>query len=121
MSEFIQKYTSATGCYIGKLQYPEKEISEDADDNAHFDAEAPQVVKFIHASKDHEYIVGRTLQPDEGLTHDVFKEHSQAAPEEAEEGAEGDDPVAKKPMNIEDTFKHVYVKEVVREPRMHFQ
>ena len=39
--DFLQKYTGSTGVYVGKLQYPEKEIAIDADDRAHLDYEAP--------------------------------------------------------------------------------
>ena len=47
---FIQEQTNATGVYIGKLVYPAKEIEEEADDKAHYDEEAPKVIKFMHAS-----------------------------------------------------------------------
>jgi len=60
-------------------------------------------------------MVDRVLNVDEGITHDVFKEPSQAEepPEEGEEAP---------PADIIDSFKGlVYVKEVVREPRMHYQ
>jgi len=40
LSCFLQKHTGATGCYIGKLGYPEKAIEEEADENAHLDFES---------------------------------------------------------------------------------
>jgi len=36
------------------------------------DTQAAKVVKFIHASKDHEFMVGAILPPNVGVTHDVF-------------------------------------------------
>jgi hypothetical protein len=58
------------------------------------------------------------LAPDQGISHDVFKEHSQAAEPEGGEG----EPETKKEEDILETFKGVvFVKEVVREPRMNFQ
>jgi hypothetical protein len=60
--------------YVGKLQHPELKIRIDDDDKAHLDYRAPKVIKFIHASKDHEFMVGAVLPPNIGVTHDVFSE-----------------------------------------------
>lgn len=63
------------------------------------------------------------MGPDDGISHDVFKESSQANPDEEqqEEGLEEGEEVKSIPeKDIIDTFKHVYVPEVVREPRMLF-
>ena len=54
------------------------------------------------------------------LSHKVFAEPGEdEAPEEAEE--EDSEVKKDKPVDIIDTFKHTFVKEVVREPLMHFQ
>jgi len=64
-------------------------------------------------------VVGATLEPDQGITHEVFAERSVPEVAEGDEDAEGD---AEKPeVDILESFKHVYVKEVVREPKMHYQ
>lgn len=73
--EFVQEQTGATGVYFGKLVYPAKEIEEDADDRAHFDEEAPKVIKYTHASKGHEFMVDVVLTEETAqLSHEVFKE-----------------------------------------------
>ena len=73
--EFVQEQTGATGVYFGKLVYPAKEIEEDADDRAHFDEEAPKVIKYTHASKGHEFMVDVVLNEETAqLSHEVFKE-----------------------------------------------
>ena len=104
---------------MGRLVCPSKEIDEDADDKAHLDTEAPKVIKYINASKGHEYIVDRVLTPDEGITHDVFKEQEDEAP------ADDDDEEGKKKETVNDVLAGykgvVYVPEVIREKRMHFQ
>lgn len=116
MTDYLAEHTGATGVYIGKLVAPCKPIEDDADDKAHIDDEAPKVIQYLHATKDHSFMVDRVLGPDQGITHDVFKEPSVA--EEPEEGEEG---AAVKTDDILSTFKgQVYVKEVVREPRMHY-
>ena len=129
--DFIKKNTGATGVYIGKLQFPDKKITIDADDKAHFDPEAPKVVKFIHANPDHEFMVDAVLTPDKGVTHDVFgptftrlatvpPTEGEALPTNGEEEVKEAAPVPEPDDDILARFKHIYVKEVVREPRMNF-
>ena len=78
------------------------------------------MIQYLHATKDHSFMVDRVLTTYCGITHDVFKEQSQ--PDEPAEGEEGEEGAAPKSTDILDTFKGlVYVKEVVREPRMHYQ
>ena len=60
-------------------------------------------------------MVNRVLNVEEGITHDVFKEPPSEEP--LEEGEQ-----APPPKDIFDSFKSlVYVENVVREPRMHYQ
>lgn len=76
----------------------------------------------MYASQDHKFVIDRTLPPDQGITHDVFKESSQVAPEDEDPEAVAEGAQASgKDKDIIFSFKHVYVPEVVREPRMNFQ
>ena len=64
-------------------------------------------------------MLGKTLTPEKGpVTHAVFE----AVPTPpVEEIAEGDQiAVPKAQTDILDTFKHVYVPEVIREPHMSY-
>lgn len=123
--EFIQEQTNATGVYVGKLVFPSKEIDEEADDKAHLDEEAPKVIKFLHASKGHEFMVDCVLSQEEApISHEVFKEAEDGDGEEAaeaEEGSEAGGDTPAKEKDIIESFRHSYVAEVVREPRMHFE
>lgn len=103
--------------------HPSKPIQDDSDDKAHLDEDAPKVLKYIHTTADHEFMIGRTLGPDQGISHDVFKEGSAGGEGEAEaEGEEGDVTSPRQAEDILKTFKGVvYVNEVVREPRMNYQ
>ncbi len=105
---------------------PKKKIEEADNDGAHLDAEAAKIIHFLNASVDHKFLVDETMTQEQGLTFDVYKESDEAEeppaeepPAEEEEGEEGAEP---KPVKEpEEQFpKHVFVKEVVREPRMHF-
>lgn len=53
-----------------------KLIEEDAGENDHLDEEAPKVIRYLYATDDHAYLIDRCLPPDQGITHDVFRESS---------------------------------------------
>lgn len=121
LADFLKDFTKSTAVYIGKLVLPKKKIQDNDDDRAHIDEEASKIIHFMNATKGHEYLVDAILKQEQGLTFDVFKEdeptpeEEQPPPEEQEEGA----PVeVKEPEEV--LPKYIYVKEVVREPRMHF-
>lgn len=76
------------------------------------------MIRFLHATGDHKFLVDAVLSPEQGITHDVFKEQSEGGkdPEDGEEG----EVTERSDQDIIQSFKHVYVPEVVREPRMRF-
>lgn len=93
LTNYIHRNINATGVYIGQLEPPMKEIGDDAGDADHIDAEAPLVLKFKHANKDHEdCMVGAVLTNDIGITHTLF----------GAGGAEGEEEVAEDPGEEEE-------------------
>ena len=97
-----------------------KDIAEDADENAHIDTEAPEVLKFKHANKDHvDLMVGKVLHPNQGISHQLFggsgEEEEAPAEEEEEDGAP-----KQKSTDILSTYPHKYVSHVVRQKDIHF-
>lgn len=99
---------------------PKKEIDDESDDQGHNDEEAPLQVEISHASpEDHQFLVGQVVKQEEGVTHQVFQSNEPAEGEDAppQEGeGEGDAEKSDEP----EMPKNVYVKEVVREPKMKF-
>ena len=64
---------------------------------------------------------GQILKAEQGISHEVFKEPEAAEGAGDEEVAEdGAEIVKKNSDDILQTYRHIYVKEVVREPKMHF-
>ena len=131
LSQYLCEFTGpATGVYIGKLECPRKPIAEDDDDKSHVDKEAPKIIRFHFTSKGHEFMKGKILKGDQGIVHSVFNASSDASAVEGEvEGEEGGENAEEgkapkvalgDPNDILNTFKHLYVKEVVREPKIHF-
>jgi hypothetical protein len=126
-SQYLQKFTGATGVYIGKLIRPNKPITDDDDENAHDDPEATEIIKYIHATSDHDFLIEKTLTPEQGLTHEVFKAPEQKEGEEAQEEppaeetkegeGEGDQEPKEPPKEVP---LHMFISEVVRESKMHY-
>lgn len=123
LTNYIHRNIKATGVYIGQLDPPMKPIKDDDDDTAHIDAEAPLVIKFKHANKDHEeFMIDAVLTNDQGIAHGLFREGEEEG--EAEAAAEDEeDPDVKKVAKVIDiltTSKFKYIPEVVEEPKIHF-
>jgi hypothetical protein len=120
--DFLKEHTQATAAYVGKLVTPKKPIKETDDDRAHIDNDAEKVIHFLKATDGHHYLVDKVLKQSQGLTFDVFKEAEAAAAEKEpsdEPPAEEESP--RKQKDPEEALpRTIFVKEVVREPRMHF-
>ena len=113
LAQFCQDKIGSTGVYIGELDHPFVEIESDDDEDAHIDKKAARIIKFKWASENHkDLVVGETLYPTEGVTHDVFKTEIEEANSDLVEAAERG--------SLLTDFQHLYVKEVIREPRMHY-
>lgn len=116
LSEHLAEFTKATSCYIGKIAKPIKGISQgmqdDEDEDAHLVNGAKPEIQFKYASKGAEFMVGQVLQQDQGLSYNLFQEPAKAGdPEE---------PFII-PENKENGIpKHLIIKEVVKEPKIHF-
>jgi hypothetical protein len=54
------------------LERPRKNITDQDDDKAHVDKEGAKIIRFLYASKGHEFMKGKLLKPDQGITHSVF-------------------------------------------------
>ena len=107
LTDHLKQYTGSEAVYIGKLVQPKKPIEEGDNDDAHIDKTSDQIIHFSHANSEHSFLVDQTLKKSEGLTFDVFTD------KQPEVDADG------KPI-VSDDPEHLIIKEVVREPRMHF-
>ena len=79
---------------------------------------------YLHATEEHKYLVDKVLRQDQGLTFDVFRDV-----ETEPKAADGEEPPGEEEEPAKVKFKGeptevlprtIFVKEVVREPRMHF-
>ncbi len=122
LAGYVKEHTGATGVYIGHLIRPKKPIEDGDDDTAHIDEEAEEIIRYIHATEKHEFIVNQTLNKEQGLTHDVFKapEEEEEEEKDPEEMTEEEKEAKAEKERLKALPRSVYVKEVVREGRMHF-
>ena len=110
LTDYLKRFTNASAVYIGKLVAPKKRIRDDDDDTAHIDNDGDKIIHFSHSNEEHAFIVDTTLSKDNGLTFDVFKAKEVPEPVEGEEVKE----------KADEDPDHILIKEVVREPRIHF-
>jgi len=76
------------------------------------------VVKFHHANSDHkDLMVGKVLEQQNGIIHQLFKESEEEEPADPE----GEDaPQKPEQQSILKRMKHIYIKEVVEDKQIHF-
>lgn len=74
----MHRFTAATAVYIGKIARPIKGVSkgmeEDDDEDAHLVNGAKQEIQFIHSDPNHQFMVGTTLQQNQGVTYELLKD-----------------------------------------------
>lgn len=83
LNDHLEQGTRATAVYIGKMEQPLKPISESDNDRAHIDKNAPHHIRFCHANKDHQFLVDQILEPNQGLTFEVFDDSQPAEGDES--------------------------------------
>lgn len=121
---YLKEFTGATAVYLGKLEAPKKSVTDNDDDHAHLNEDAEKEIKFLNATEGHDYLVDKTMTRDQGLTFDVFNGPADTGEEEVvadaavEEGEEDEDKPKVEKAAPEKLPHHIFVKEVVREPRM---
>ena len=113
--DYLRHSTGAAACYVGRLEKVKKPISLLDHERAHIDEEAPQVIRYIAASKNSEFMVGKVLTEEEGeATYSIWKEEEEP-PVPADEEEEDSDANKKK-----ERVKTVSVDDVVTDPRIKF-
>lgn len=70
----MENHTNITGAYIGELNHPPREITdEDVDENAHLNTGADKVINYIGSSLSHKNLMrGKILKLNEGVTANAF-------------------------------------------------
>lgn len=121
LANYLKNSTQATGVYIGELIRPKKIIEENDLDDAHIDNEAEEIIKYIHTTENHEFLLKEVLKKNQGLTHDVFIPLEEPADDKPVEEMTPEELANRnKFLELKAKPKNINVKEVVRESRMHY-
>lgn len=113
LAQYLADETSATSCYIGKLEKTKKQINPMDNETAHLDESAPFVVRYIYTSFGSEFLIEQTLNEQEGeATFSIWKEQE---PQLDDTGEANEDSLIKK-----ETPKFVLVPNVLEDPRIKF-
>lgn len=122
LANYLQEYTKATTAYVAKLVPHKNEIEEGDDDTAHINNEDPLHLDILHsAPHNFEFINRKTIESNEGIAHEVFKEIEEPqhpTDETAQNEGEGGEVVEQPPS--EPKPQHIIVDEVVREPKIKY-
>lgn len=112
--EFLRQTLELPAVYIGQNGYALKQISDDEEDpNAHLEMTQEKVIRYIGASKDQKFVIGKYLPADSGVTYDVLRPQDEQNQQPDEEGLDEEESSAPKP-------KYLYVPDVTQESRMSF-
>ena len=116
LAEHLQGYLKSSGAYVGQLEKVKRAVTDLDDDHAHEDPEAPEVIHYVGASKNHQHMVDKILTEEQGATtYSVFKAKEEEPAEVVDEPEEGAEP----PL-VEEHLNTAYVEQVVGNAKMHF-
>ena len=65
-----------TGVYVCELDFPSKVFNPELEDDeqSHIDPTGAKLLRYVAASQNQSFLIGRTLQPETGVTYEVLKE-----------------------------------------------
>lgn len=121
--DIIQTITNSSGVYIGELTRIKKPITDSDIVNPPADESAPQVIKYIATNQDHIFMKENCLEPGKGVTFSAIKQSIEDTKQEDKEKEAQD---KKEEHKVEATEEEkirksmVFVKEVLREEKMHY-
>ena len=121
--ERLKTLTNATGCYIGIYDQKRRSVTEEDDMDGHLDPSGTKVLRYIGWNDDHNFLEGKCLEPNEGVTFDIITGKPQAQQEQQEKQDENKNNEVKseeKEKSIEDTVKTLMIDDVVNDNRIKF-
>jgi hypothetical protein len=108
---FLWNSMSCTGVYIGSLEQIKLPIDDEDSETAHKDPEGKEIITYVAACDNHEFLVGKTLASDQGpVTYQIWKEQEPGTPRSGESSP----PVASNRLNT------TFVPNVIKQPDLHY-
>ena len=115
--EKFKDIMNATGVYFMIYDKKRKPVTPDDDENGHLlDV---NVIRYIAFNSDHSFLKDKCLEPETGVTYDLYKPKEETGEQPVADPVPDDDQ-PKVTLPVEEKLKEVFIKEVVLEPRVKF-
>ena len=110
----LKVLTKSTGCYIGIYDQKRRPVKEDDDIDGHLDPSGTKVLRYISWNDDHNFLEGKCLEPNEGVTFDLITSKISSNEQKKEEKKE------ENKNNIDENIKTLMIEDVVNDNRIKF-
>ena len=122
--ERLKVLTKSTGCYIGIYDQKRRPVKEDDDIDGHLDPSGTKVLRYISWNDDHNFLEGKCLEPNEGVTFDLItskiSSNIQDNQQEKNEEQKKEEKKEGNKNNIEENIKTLMIEDVVNDNRIKF-
>ena len=122
--ERLKVLTKSTGCYIGIYDQKRRPVKEDDDIDGHLDPSGTKVLRYISWNDDHNFLEGKCLEPNEGVTFDLItskiSSNIQDNQQEKNEEQKKEEKKEENKNNIEENIKTLMIEDVVNDNRIKF-
>ena len=75
--ERLKTLTNSTGCYICIYDQKRRPVTDEDDMDGHLDPSGVKVLRYIGWNNDHDFLDGKYLEQNEGVTYDLINNKSQ--------------------------------------------
>ena len=120
----LKVLTKSTGCYIGIYDQKRRPVKEDDDIDGHLDPSGTKVLRYISWNDDHNFLEGKCLEPNEGVTFDLItskiSSNIQDNQQEKNEEQKKEEKKEENKNNIEENIKTLMIEDVVNDNRIKF-
>ena len=120
----LKVLTKSTGCYIGIYDQKRRPVKEDDDIDGHLDPSGTKVLRYISWNDDHNFLEGKCLEPNEGVTFDLItskiSSNIQDNQQEKNEEQKKEEKKEGNKNNIEENIKTLMIEDVVNDNRIKF-
>ena len=120
--EGSKSFTGSNGCYISYLDKKQKNtvLTAEDDEESHQFNDLPEVLRYIAYCNDHKFLKGKCLEPEQGISHDLFKPKENVDDVNPNPELDQDGNPIEQIEEKEIIPNHILIGEVVREKRMKF-
>ena len=122
--ERLKVLTKSTGCYIGIYDQKRRPVKEDDVIDGHLDPSRTKVLRYISWNDDHNFLEGKCLEPNEGVTFDLItskiSSNIQDNQQEKNEEQKKEEKKEENKNNIEENIKTLMIEDVVNDNRIKF-